>query len=63
MGEFELKFGVKALDEERYKEALEHFRTGAELSSPGSMFNLGVCYELGLGTPTDTVKVKKQKKK
>lgn len=57
MGEFELRFGVKALEEKRYKDALKHFSTGASLSSSGSMFNLGLCHELGIGTATNPVKV------
>ncbi|XP_063994427.1 uncharacterized protein LOC135171798 [Diachasmimorpha longicaudata] len=56
MGEFELRYGIKALEEHRYKDALEHFLTGAQLKSPGSMFNLGLCYELGIGTRMDPVK-------
>lgn len=34
-----------------------HFSAGAKLSSPGSMFNLGLCYELGIGTLADQAKV------
>lgn len=57
MGEFELRFGIEALEEKRYKDAVKHFTIGAKLSSSGSMFNLGLCYELGIGTVTDTIKV------
>lgn len=57
MGELELDYGSKALEEERYEDAVEHFITGAKLSSAASMFNLGLCYELGLGTSTDYAKV------
>uniref|UniRef100_A0A0C9PQ57 YbeQ_0 protein n=2 Tax=Fopius arisanus TaxID=64838 RepID=A0A0C9PQ57_9HYME len=56
MGEFELRYGIKALEEHRYSDAMEHFLVGAQLKSPGSMFNLGLCYELGIGTRTDPVK-------
>ncbi|KAK2583049.1 hypothetical protein KPH14_009087 [Odynerus spinipes] len=56
MGEFELQFGLKALDEKRYKDAMRHFAAGAKFSSPESMFNLGLCYELGLGTLADYTK-------
>lgn len=58
MGEFELRFGLKALEEKRFKDALKHFSSGASLASPSSIFNLGVCYELGLGTRVDVTKVK-----
>lgn len=57
VGEYELRFGIKALEEKRYKDALIHFSQGAKLSSPGSMFNLGLCYELGIGTSADQKKV------
>nr|XP_033330651.1 uncharacterized protein LOC117222826 [Megalopta genalis] len=53
IGEFELHYGLKALEEKRYKDAIKHFTTGAKLSSAASMFNLGLCYELGLGTLAD----------
>lgn len=56
MGEFELRVGVKALQDKHYKEALKHFSVGAKLSHPGSTFNLGLCYEMGLGTLVDYVK-------
>ncbi|XP_053977807.1 uncharacterized protein LOC128875871 [Hylaeus volcanicus] len=59
MGEFELRYGLKALKEKRYKDAIKHFTTGAKLSSTASMFNLGLCYELGLGTLVDQAKAAK----
>lgn len=57
--EFELHYGLKALEEKRYKDAINHFTTGAKLSSTASMFNLGLCYELGLGTLADQKKAAK----
>lgn len=57
MGELELNFGSQAVEEERYEDAIEHFSAGAKLSSAGSMFNLGLCYELGLGTSMNYAKV------
>ena len=57
MGELEFNCGAKAMEEERYGDAFEHFYTGAKLSSTGSMFNLALCYELGLGTSADNQKV------
>ncbi|KAM0725647.1 Chitin synthase regulator SKT5 [Formica fusca] len=59
LGEFELRYGIKALEEKRYKDAMMHFSAGANLSSPGSMFNLGLCYELGIGTLADQKKAVK----
>lgn len=59
MGEFQLHSGIKALEEKRYKDAVLHFTAGADLSSRESMFNLGVCYELGLGTLVDQTKAAK----
>ncbi|KAK1135723.1 hypothetical protein K0M31_000304 [Melipona bicolor] len=53
VAEFELQYGLKALEEERYKDAIKHFTVGASLSSAASMFNLGLCHELGLGTLVD----------
>ncbi|XP_072752208.1 uncharacterized protein [Anoplolepis gracilipes] len=59
VGEYELRYGIEALEEKRYKDALMHFSAGANLSSPGSMFNLGLCYELGIGTLADQKKAVK----
>ncbi|XP_035719612.1 uncharacterized protein LOC118440535 isoform X2 [Vespa mandarinia] len=56
MGEYELHFGLKALDEKRYNDAMRHFSAGTKYSSVESMFNLGLCYELGLGTLIDHAK-------
>ncbi|XP_071862419.1 uncharacterized protein [Bombus fervidus] len=53
VAEFELQYGLKALEERRYKDAIKHFTAGASLSSAASMFNLGLCHELGLGTLVD----------
>lgn len=57
MSELELSSGILALEEKRYEDAIEHFTEGAKLSSVSSMFNLGLCYELGLGTSVDYAKV------
>ncbi|KOC67332.1 Death ligand signal enhancer [Habropoda laboriosa] len=57
--EFELHYGLKALEERRYKDAIKHFTAGAKLSSAVSMFNLGLCHELGLGTLVDHAKAAK----
>lgn len=57
MGEYELHYGLKALEDKRYKDAIKHFNAGAKLSSAASMFNLGLCYELGLGTLVNQAKV------
>ncbi|KMQ95358.1 protein shc1 [Lasius niger] len=59
IGEYEFRYGIKALKEKRYEDALMHFSSGANLSSPGSMFNLGLCYELGIGTLADQKKAVK----
>lgn len=59
VGEYEFRSGIHALKEKRYKDALMHFSEGAKLSSPGSMFNLGLCYELGIGTSVDQKKAAK----
>ncbi|KAL2722827.1 protein SHC1-like [Vespula squamosa] len=56
MGKQELHFGLKALDEKRYSDAMRHFSAGIKFSSVESMFNLGLCYELGLGTLVDYTK-------
>ncbi|EZA58089.1 hypothetical protein DMN91_005537 [Ooceraea biroi] len=53
VAEYELHHGIKALEEKRHKDALMHFIAGAKVSSPESMFNLGLCYELGIGTVAD----------
>ncbi|XP_032686866.1 uncharacterized protein LOC116851513 [Odontomachus brunneus] len=59
LGEYEFRYGIKALEEKRYKDAWTHFSRGAKLSSPGSMFNLALCYELGIGTLADLEKAAK----
>lgn len=59
MAEFELYFGLRALEERRYKDAIKHFTSGAHMSSAASMFNLGLCHELGLGTLVDHKKAAK----
>ncbi|XP_011146591.1 uncharacterized protein LOC105187476 [Harpegnathos saltator] len=59
VGDFELRYGLKALEEKRYKDAWTHFSQGAKLSSPSSMFNLALCYELGIGTLADPTKAAK----
>lgn len=53
MGELELRLGILAIKDKRYNDALKNFATGAKLFSPGSMFNLGLCHELGFGTKVD----------
>ncbi|XP_076750614.1 uncharacterized protein LOC143423284 [Xylocopa sonorina] len=59
VAEFELHYGLQALEERRYKDAITHFTAGASLSSAASMFNLGLCHELGLGTLVDHAKAAK----
>ncbi|XP_012226819.1 uncharacterized protein [Linepithema humile] len=56
VGQYELCYGIKALKEKRHEDALMHFSMGAKQSSPGSMFNLGLCHELGIGTVVDQKK-------
>ncbi|XP_011506021.1 PREDICTED: uncharacterized protein LOC105368655 [Ceratosolen solmsi marchali] len=63
MGDLELRCGSQALEEKRYEDAIKHFIIGTKLSSTGSMFNLALCYELGLGTTVDFVKAVKYYKK
>lgn len=53
-----MRHGIKALEEKRYTDALVHFATGAKMSCAGSMFNLGLCYELGIGTVADQSEVR-----
>ncbi|XP_014238665.1 uncharacterized protein LOC106660244 [Trichogramma pretiosum] len=53
LAEHELDYGMKAIEEKRFKDAVQHFTIGSELLSVSSMFNLGLCYELGLGTSVD----------
>lgn len=57
MSELELNSGIIALEEERYTDAIEHFTEGAKLASPSNIFNLALCYELGLGTSINYEKV------
>ncbi|XP_051161623.1 uncharacterized protein LOC127281777 [Leptopilina boulardi] len=59
LGQCELNLGITALKDERYEDALKNFSTGAKLFSPASIFNLGLCHELGFGTKVDDIKAAK----
>ncbi|KAJ8681277.1 hypothetical protein QAD02_017064 [Eretmocerus hayati] len=63
IGELELNCGSRAIEEKRFEDAVQHFTNGSELSSVESMFNLALCYELGLGTSANYAKAVKYYKK
>lgn len=49
VGDIEFQLGVQHLQEEQYNVAAAHFKLGTSHHHSGATFNLGLCYELGLG--------------
>ncbi|XP_021927131.1 death ligand signal enhancer-like isoform X1 [Zootermopsis nevadensis] len=49
----ENRLGVACMQLGRYKEAHTYFQRAVELSYAPAAFNLGLCYETGVGTPQD----------
>lgn len=53
VGEIEFQLGVNSLLGHNYSTAVSHFKLGASHDHPGALFNLGLCYEQGLGVNKD----------
>lgn len=49
VGDIEFQLGVQHMQEEHYNVAATHFKLGTSHHHSGATFNLGLCYELGLG--------------
>lgn len=47
----ENRLGVACMQLGKYEEAHTYFRTAVELGCAPGAFNLGLCYEIGAGTP------------
>jgi TPR repeat protein len=49
----ENRLGVACMQLSRYKEAHTYFHRAVELGCASAAFNLGLCYEIGVGTTQD----------
>jgi TPR repeat protein len=49
----ENRLGVACMQLGKYKEAHAYFQRAVELGSAPAAFNLGLCYETGVGIPQD----------
>lgn len=49
VGDIEFQLGVQHMQDEHYNVAATHFKLGTSHHHSGATFNLGLCYELGLG--------------
>lgn len=53
IGEIEYQFGVQDLQQENFKSAVNHLKLATTHHHPAATFNLGLCYERGLGVDRD----------
>jgi len=53
MSDIENRLGVACMQLHKYKEAHTYFQRAVQLGCPPAAFNLGLCYESGIGTPQD----------
>lgn len=53
IGEIEYEFAVQDLQMENYKSAVNHLKLATTHHHPAATFNLGLCYEKGLGIERD----------
>lgn len=51
LGETEYKMGIKCLSAGLHRQAVAHLKLATSHNHPGATFNLGLCYEKGLGLP------------
>lgn len=56
IGDIEFQLGVQHMTGERFAHAATHFKLGTGHRHAGSTFNLGLCYELGLGVERSATK-------
>lgn len=49
IGDIEFQLGIKSIEDDKYGVAASHFKLGTSHQHAGATFNLGICYELGLG--------------
>lgn len=53
IGEIEYQFAVQDLQAENFKSAVNHLKLATTHHHPAATFNLGLCYERGLGVTRD----------
>lgn len=53
IGEIEYQFGVQDLLQDNFKSAVNHLKLATTHHHPAATFNLGLCYERGLGVDRD----------
>lgn len=56
IGDIEFQLGVQHMHDERFAHAATHFKLGTGHQHAGATFNLGLCYELGLGVERSAAK-------
>jgi hypothetical protein len=59
ISDIENRLGVACMQLRKYKEAHTYFQRAVQLGCPPAAFNLGLCYESGIGTPQDFKLVRK----
>lgn len=53
IGEIEYQFAVQDLKADQYRSAVDHLKLATTHHHPAATFNLGLCYEKGLGVDKD----------
>ena len=53
MREIDHRIGMACMQLGKHKEAMTHFQKAVELDYAPAAFNLGLCYETGVGTTQD----------
>lgn len=49
VGELEFQMGIESVMAGHYDDAVDHFKLSTSHKHPGGVFNLGICYEQGVG--------------
>lgn len=53
IGTIEYELALNNMNKEMYDEAIKLYKLSASHGNPSAIFNLGVCYQRGIGVPTD----------
>lgn len=53
IGDIEFQLGLQNIESENFGLAVTHFKLGTTHHHVGATFNLGICYELGIGVAQD----------